>query len=63
MPCVPHRATVSVTAGPSFRPGLGFRSVRVFLQRGLFEQSVAERLVWAAIASCLLWLAIWWALA
>jgi hypothetical protein len=45
-----------VTAGPSFRP------VRVFLQRGLFEQSVAERLVWAAIASCMLWLAIWWAL-
>jgi hypothetical protein len=53
---VPHRATASVTAGPSLRP------VRVFLQRGLFEQSVAERLVWAAIASCLLWLAIWWAL-
>jgi hypothetical protein len=51
-----------VTAGPSFRPRLGFRPVRVFLQRGLFEQSVAERLVWAAIASCMLWLAIWWAL-
>jgi hypothetical protein len=51
-----------VIARPSFRPRLGFRPVRVFLQRGLLEQSVAERLVWAAIASCLLWLAIWWAL-
>ena len=33
-----------------------------FLQRGLLEQSVAERLAWAVIAAALLWLAIWWAL-
>jgi hypothetical protein len=33
-----------------------------FLQRGLLEQSVPERLAWAAIAAILLWLAIWWAL-
>ena len=33
-----------------------------FLQRGLLEQSVAERLTWAVIAAALLWLAIWWAL-
>jgi len=31
-------------------------------QRSLLGQSVGWRLVWAAIASCLLWLAIWWAL-
>jgi hypothetical protein len=62
VPGLPHRAPTSVIARPSFRPRLGFRPVRVFLQRGLLEQSVAERLVWAAIASCLLWLAIWWAL-
>jgi hypothetical protein len=28
----------------------------------LIEQSVAERLAWAAIAAIFLWLAIWWAL-
>ena len=53
---LPHRAAPNVIARPSFRP------VRGFLQRGLLEQSVAERLVKAAIASGLLWLAIWWAL-
>jgi hypothetical protein len=51
-----------VTARPSFRPRLGFRPVRAFLQRGLLEQSVAERLARAAIAAGFLWLAIWWAL-
>jgi len=45
-----------VNARTSFRPFRGF------LQRGLLEQSIAERLVWAAIAAGLLWLAIWWAL-
>jgi hypothetical protein len=40
----------------------GFRSLRISLQRGLLEQSIAERLAWAAIAAGLLWLAIWWAL-
>jgi hypothetical protein len=49
-------AATSVIARPSLRP------VRSFLQRGLLEQSVAERLGWAAIAAGLLWLAIWWAL-
>ena len=53
---LPHRAAPNVIARPSFRP------VRGFLQRGLLEQSVAERLVKAAIAAGLLWLAIWWAL-
>jgi hypothetical protein len=43
-------------AGPSLRP------LRGFFRRGLLEQSVAERLAWAAIAAILLWLAIWWAL-
>jgi hypothetical protein len=42
--------------GPSLRP------LRGVFRRGLLEQSVAERLAWAAIASILLWLAIWWAL-
>jgi len=42
------------------RPRL--RSVRGLLQRGLLEQSVAERLIWAIFAASLLWLAIWWAL-
>jgi hypothetical protein len=32
------------------------------LGRGLIEQSVGERLLRAAAASALLWLAIWWAL-
>jgi hypothetical protein len=40
----------------------GFRPFPSFLQRGLLEQSVAERLAWAVIAAALLWLAIWWAL-
>ena len=35
---------------------------RDFVQRRLLEQSVAERLTWAVIATALLWLAIWWAL-
>jgi hypothetical protein len=43
-------------ARPSLRP------LRGFVQRGLLEQSVAERLTWAVIAAALLWLAIWWAL-
>jgi hypothetical protein len=30
--------------------------------RGLLEQSVGERLLRAAAASALMWLAIWWAL-
>jgi hypothetical protein len=41
---------------------LSLRPFRGFLRRGLLEQSVAERLVKAAIAVGLLWLAIWWAL-
>jgi len=45
-----------VIARPSLRP------VRGFLQRGLLEQSVTERLAWATIVAGLLWLAIWWAL-
>ena len=53
---VPNRAAASVIARPSFRP------LRGFLQHDLIEQSVAERLAWAAIAAGLLWLAIWWAL-
>jgi len=53
---VPNRAAASVIARPSFRPFRGF------LQHDLLEQSVAERLAWAAIAAGLLWLAIWWAL-
>ena len=31
-------------------------------ERGLIEQSAAERLVRAVFAAGLLWLAIWWAL-
>ena len=46
-----------MTPQPSFRP------LRGFFRRGLLEQSVAERLVKAAIAAAFLWLAIWWALA
>ena len=42
------------------RPRL--HSLRGSLRRGLLEQSVAERLVRAAIAAGFLWLAIWWAL-
>jgi hypothetical protein len=38
---------------------LSFRPLRGFFQRGLIEQSIAERLVKAAIAAGLLWLAIW----
>lgn len=53
---VPNRAAASVTARPSLRP------LRGFFQHDLLEQSVAERLAWAAIAAGLLWLAIWWAL-
>jgi hypothetical protein len=53
---VPNRAAANVIARPSFRPFRGF------LQHDLLEQSVAERLAWAAIAAGLLWLAIWWAL-
>ena len=53
---LPHRTAASVIARPRFRPLGGL------LQRGLIEQSVAERLAWAAIAAALLWLAIWWAL-
>ncbi len=53
---LPDRAAASVIARPSFRP------LRGFLQRGLLEQSVAERLVKATIATIFLWLAIWWAL-
>ena len=56
MPWVPHRAPASVIVRPSSPP------LRGFLHRGLLEQSVAERLVWAAIGAILLWLAIWWAL-
>ena len=44
------------SAHPRFRP------LRGFLQRGLPEQSVVERLTWAAFVAGLLWLAIWWAL-
>jgi hypothetical protein len=39
-----------------------FRPLRSFLRRGLLEQSVAERLAWATVATIFLWLAIWWAL-
>ena len=39
-----------------------FRPLRGFLRRGLLEQSVAERLAWATVATIFLWLAIWWAL-
>ena len=53
---LPDRAAASVIARPSFR------SLRISLHRGLLEQSIAERLAWAAIAAGLLWLAIWWAL-
>ena len=53
---LPRRAGATVIARLSFHP------IRGFLQRGLLEQSVAERLVKAAIAAALLWLAIWWAL-
>jgi hypothetical protein len=56
MSLVPNRAAASVIVRPSFRPFRGF------LQHDLLEQSVAERLAWAAIATGLLWLAIWWAL-
>jgi hypothetical protein len=52
----PKRAVANMTVG------LGFRPFRGFLQHDLLEQSVAERLAWAAIAAGLLWLAIWWAL-
>jgi hypothetical protein len=45
-----------VIARPNFRP------LRGFLQRGLLEQSIAERLAWALSAAILLWLAICWAL-
>jgi hypothetical protein len=41
---------------PSFQP------LASFLQRGLLEQSIAERLAKAIIAIGFLWLAIWWAL-
>jgi hypothetical protein len=41
---------------------LSFRPFRGFFKRGLIEQSVAERLARAALASGVLWLAIWWAL-
>jgi hypothetical protein len=41
---------------------LSFHSLRRVLDRDLLEQSVAERLVVAAIAAGCLWLAIWWAL-
>jgi hypothetical protein len=37
--------------------------LRAVLERDLIEQSVAQRLTKAAFAACLLWLAIWWALA
>jgi hypothetical protein len=53
---LPDRAAASVIVRP------GFRSLRISLHRGLLEQSIAERLAWAAIAAGLLWLAIWWAL-
>jgi hypothetical protein len=53
---VPNRAAASMIARPSFRP------LRGLFQHDLLEQSVAERLAWAAIAAGLLWLAIWWAL-
>ena len=56
MPCLPLRAAVNVIARPRLH------SFRGFLRRGLLEQSVAERLVRAAIAAGFLWLAIWWAL-
>ncbi len=36
--------------------------VRGLLERDLLEQSVTERLVRAAFAAALLWLAIYWAL-
>jgi hypothetical protein len=53
VPCLPYRAAASVIVRLSFRP------LRGFFQRGLIEQSIAERLVKAAIAAGLLWLAIW----
>ena len=56
MSYLPDRAAASVIAR------LGFRSLRISLHRGLLEQSIAERLAWAAIAAGLLWLAIRWAL-
>jgi len=40
----------------------GLRRLRLVLERGLIEQSVAERLIKAGLAAALLWLAIWWAL-
>jgi hypothetical protein len=53
---VPQRGATGVIARPGLRP------LRSFFDRGLFEQSVGERLVKAAIAAGFLWLAIWWAL-
>jgi hypothetical protein len=53
---LPAWAAASVIARPSFQP------LASFLQRGLLEQSVVERLALALIAAGLLWLAIWWAL-
>ena len=35
---------------------------RAMLHRDLLEQSVAERIAWAVIASAMLWLAIYWVL-
>jgi len=37
--------------------------LRTVLERDLIEQSVVQRLTKAAFAACVLWLAIWWALA
>jgi hypothetical protein len=56
VPGLPYRAAASMTAWPSVH------LLRGFPKRGLLEQSVPERLSWAAIAALLLWLAIWWGL-
>lgn len=39
------------------------RPLRALFERGLIEQSAAERLAKAVFLSGLLWLAIWWATA
>ena len=53
---MPQWKPTSMIARPRLHP------LRGFVRRGLLEQSVVERLAWAAIAAALLWLAIWWAL-
>ena len=54
---LPVGTTVSMIARPILH------RLRAVLERDLIEQSVAQRLTKAAFAACLLWLAIWWALA